>query len=440
MSNGPTHTIGDANNIISRDFDGDLIAEPWPMLTFNDRPLMSPMELMLVPAVSPQELTSAIPFPLSGGATLNAFNPLPGQRTATPVKPGVPVNPAVPFIEPASDEFLFGHLLNFFRQLPASVGAPVPGYYRLFEYVEVPPRINGSQTSPLHAGDISNRGRNERVPGKMNINTIFEEEVFQAALNNHPFSMDATNGAWISPPTQIPTLTPSVPPLTWATGTLLADGQAYTNLSSELFRRVLTSIANPDATGGAEPGAPRLFTKNDRPFRNFGVGASGVLAAVNQTSPPPPSIHSTFLRGLPGIAPGTVNPVFEDNRSPNPPPGLAAPLDDLPNDLMDYPNYRWQILQKMSNVFTTRSNVYAVWMTVGFFEVLDENPDRLGAGINAPPQLGAEINADIGQNIRHRAFFIIDRSRARGYLGPPRSSEELQDILSQVVIHSRIIE
>jgi len=73
---------------------------------------------------------------------------------------------------------------------------------------------------------------------------------------------------------------------------------------------------------------------------------------------------------------------------------------------------------------------------------LNEDPNRLAAaGIqNAPPELGPEIGAETGQNIRHRAFFIIDRSRAKGWAGPPRNAQELQDILHDVVVYWRIIE
>jgi hypothetical protein len=434
------------NSAASRDVDGVGGADPWPLFVFNDRPLMSPMELMLVPGVSPQHLTTAMVYPIPTATPLNPYTPdQVGQVNTTPLATGTAcptADLARPFREFGNDEFLFGYLLNFFRQVgdpsvPPYSLLPNPGYFRLFEYVEVPSRMNGARSGSMAFGNTSGRALNDREPGKLNINTIYEQPVFQAALNNHPFAMDKTDGAWISPLTQIPTYNPpGTTPVQWATSK--TAGAPYADLNSELFRRVLLSISNPDANGGGvEPGGPRLFTANDRPFRGFDAGQSGTLSTIpSQTMPAPFTIQSTFLRGLsdPFLATAAV-PVFEDNRTISP-PGLTAP----PNNQTDYPNYRWQLYQKMSNIFTTRSNVFAVWMTVGYFEVFNENPARLGPGIIAPPQLGGEFNADIGKNIRHRAFFVVDRSRARGYTGPPRNAAEIQDVLGEVVILSRILE
>jgi hypothetical protein len=53
---------------------------------------------------------------------------------------------------------------------------------------------------------------------------------------------------------------------------------------------------------------------------------------------------------------------------------------------------------RLWNKITTRSNVFAVWCTVGFFEV-DQNG-----------KLGPEIDADVGRQVRYRFFAIVDRT------------------------------
>ena len=48
---------------------------------------------------------------------------------------------------------------------------------------------------------------------------------------------------------------------------------------------------------------------------------------------------------------------------------------------------------------TTRSNVYAIWITVGYFEV---DPQTGEPGLERGLE-GGEVN-------RHRAFYIVDRT------------------------------
>jgi len=67
------------------------------------------------------------------------------------------------------------------------------------------------------------------------------------------------------------------------------------------------------------------------------------------------------------------------------------------------PYFLYQDVMRLSNLVTTRSNVFAIWSTVGFFE-LDEQG-----------RLGREYGLDAGNVIRHRAFQILDRSIPVGY-------------------------
>jgi len=63
---------------------------------------------------------------------------------------------------------------------------------------------------------------------------------------------------------------------------------------------------------------------------------------------------------------------------------------------------------------TVRSEVYAIWVTMGLFEVTSDNasdPNRYPDGY----RLVREYGSDTGDVTRHRAFFIFDRSLPVGY-------------------------
>ncbi len=64
--------------------------------------------------------------------------------------------------------------------------------------------------------------------------------------------------------------------------------------------------------------------------------------------------------------------------------------------------FQTQLMQRLSNLTTTRSNVFAVWVTVGFFEYQNGG-------------IGKEYGLDTGSRQRYRAFYIIDRTRPVGY-------------------------
>jgi hypothetical protein len=63
--------------------------------------------------------------------------------------------------------------------------------------------------------------------------------------------------------------------------------------------------------------------------------------------------------------------------------------------------FRYDMRQRLGNMVTYRSSVFAVWVTVGFFEV---DP------VSLQPQLNREVGLEEGQVQRYRGFYLVDRS------------------------------
>jgi hypothetical protein len=133
------------------------------------------------------------------------------------------------------------------------------------------------------------------------------------------------------------------------------------------------------------PTVPTLF---GNPFRTADSADLMPLTVMRQKP-----VEATLLRSDPNT--GNKTPLFKYTSTNQ--------WDD--SDRNAY--FQYQQLQKVGNMFTTRSNCFAVWMTVGYFEV-----EAIGVSSAHPDgyQLGQEIGADSGEIARHRSFYIIDRS------------------------------
>ncbi|MCA9246528.1 MAG: hypothetical protein KDA42_05415 [Planctomycetales bacterium] len=282
---------------------------PFPWLAWLNRPFTSQLELMLVPKTSSSRLPVAFSF-------YNGTDPTKS----------------------------FSHLVNFYHN-----------DYKVFrDFLEVsyvPSRFVGTrttfnpevfQTSSDAGVDLFRPPFNHvpslREPGKINLNTIYNESTYNALMH-------------------IGVGTPRHPGPTWA---------EFVTSRREAFN---ADPATVTATDEIISGSGSSFFQN--PFRSFNADER----------------QKTLLRNHPTAT--TPRPMFANTS-----------LNEY-NDASRNPFFFNQSVQRLANLTTTRSNVYAVWITVGYFET---SPAGGLSGITR------ELGSDQGDSTRHRAFYIVDRS------------------------------
>ena len=100
--------------------------------------------------------------------------------------------------------------------------------------------------------------------------------------------------------------------------------------------------------------------------------------------------------------------------------GLGQPSDPSSTllDAREHPFWRIEMLQRVMNLTTVRTHQYAVWITVGFFEV--KRRGDVGMIASGDPRLafdilGPEIGLPGDKNRRYRGFFLVDRLKLDGF-------------------------
>jgi hypothetical protein len=207
-------------------------------------------------------------------------------------------------------------------------------------------------------------GFNTRRPGLININTVWDENPIQA----------------------------------------IADGDDTTNSSGNHFRT--TDISNMWAgllnyrSPGTIPGPPVTYQvgQGDRPILppSAPICTDADPQYQNVTAfPGPPAFP--YTGGRSGIARTVMNGVFNvpDRNTPSTPS-----VQDPPRPQHPYEQY--ELLNKIFNNITTKSNVFAVWVTFGYFEVLPNGTLGLELGTTA-------ANLDSWYQ-RDKFFAIVDRT------------------------------
>jgi hypothetical protein len=112
----------------------------------------------------------------------------------------------------------------------------------------------------------------------------------------------------------------------------------------------------------------------------------------------------------------------------------AAPFQQA--DMRQQPFFRTEWMQRVMNLTTVRTHQFAVWITIGLFEVTATgDPQQAQTNPQAAyDQLGPELGSLEGSSTRYHGFFVLDRTRATGF--NPAVPGDFRD----VIVYRKIIE
>lgn len=412
----PDCSLGHLNQGFTQNYvGGDKVTpnQPFPWLTWNNRPFANPGELVQVPAMRSSQLLRSF----------SLINPAGSGNQKQEVYSGAvnpelkldPQNPARPYYA-LFKKFLpikdgpFGHLLNFFRTQSSNntpTGDGIAGLHRVLDFVSVPSMYVGNETwlNPLAFGSTPvtspldpryglqppfNKIASRREPGKVNINTIANGAVWHGLFHGSAKRDGTSSGHPVMDDDGFASVRRGY-------GTL-GDGPTTLNANSP------TLFANPfrpGSTGGLVPlpSMLRMDTESTT-MRSTGQAPLANSTAVPQTDPVGVPLFSADVTQATNAA---AHKHRDSNRNPY---------------------FRYSPISRLSSMTTTRSNVFAIWVTVGFFEVEEVEPWTGNADQVARygtqevynrvyPDgytFGKEAGIETGEVERIREFAIVDRT------------------------------
>lgn len=369
------------------------------------------------------------PSTAAGTVDSNLKNEVYSGRVNSPINPyGNPYYPVFAKFLPIKDG-PFGHLLNFFRmnsagtdnQLATADDQGIAGLHRVLDFVSVPSMYVGNETwlNPMAFGSTPvtspldpryglqppfNKIASRREPGRVNINTIANGAVWHGLFH----------------------------------GSAKRHGKdpGHPTIDDDYFASVRRGYGTfGQGPTQLDPNSPTLFAN---PFRSAEAGDLVPTALMLRTG-----IQPTLLRTMGKPASTTPQPANDDLYFTNTDvvqTASAAQTDDVPlfaaatlgsiNTANNYrdsnrnPYFRYSPLSRLSSLTTTRSNVFAIWVTIGFFEVEEVEPwsevtDKARYG-NDPEvynrvypdgyRFGKEAGIETGEVERVREFAIVDRT------------------------------
>jgi hypothetical protein len=201
-----------------------------------------------------------------------------------------------------------------------------------------------------------------RQHGKMNLNSIWDIDSFRALVDPQP--MNAFTGPAAYPEQFVDRV----------------FRRMYQQRQPGFFYQP-RMVGSTGANGVGE----------DRPFQGMGVGD-----VTGNATTPPQGIGNTLLSQR--YQEAGVVPAVTGDPGDNTPDTLLRTLFEVGNPGEAHPYRRFELLSKLWNNHTVRSNTFSVWITIGFFEWDEVNG------------FGPEVGQIQGKNTRHRFFAVVDRT------------------------------
>jgi hypothetical protein len=326
----------------------ETLTQPFNWLVHLDRQAISPVELLYVSNFSPHQLTQKFMDP-NAHADVRPENQAIGWRTAN------------------------------------------TRLYRALELLQTSSRI-------------ALMGHGGRVPGKVNLNTIWAKPLpasgTWAAIDQDDYRV-------------FQAMADARAVNRFADAALTLPVAATSNDVKKKFSDIISErtpgyLAYPEQV----PAANRMSQPagipgpNDKPFWGMAAGHS----PVGDSQRPDAGISNTLLRVSEPQTPRnptTAAPAF--NNTPASPTTTMGPADTRLFDLngTNHPYFRDELLRKIFNNVTSRSNTFAIWCTIGYFEVTNEGPYTP----QNRPRLGRELFTGTSQGATRNQFFaVIDRT------------------------------
>ncbi|MEM8945071.1 MAG: hypothetical protein AAGD11_07800 [Planctomycetota bacterium] len=460
--------------------------EPFPWLTWHNRPFANSDELLLVPRSSSSNLLKEF----SGSVNTKTDNSLVDAYVQAdilmPTSP--PSNPAA--LPPGQDTELgtgprylaqrqqgrFGHLPNMqLSEVPQNTKpSDVPsGLHRILEYVHVASPFVGSETwlNPLAFDNFYelsdgtvvpltntndprfqlqppfNKVSAYREPGRVNVNTVMSADVWEGGVLHHelidpsksygePLDFDFSSIF-----TQEQTQSVAFPPFginlyveSWPRNHFAVEGTAnpriYGHSGPDAFELTDSRRGYGNAMSSGlllNDNSPTFF---ENPFRSADAATYVPLGSMTEDDAGRARRTSevTMLRPDELETTTTRPTVFAADTTDD--AGTTGVVENAFRDSNRNAAFRYQPITRLSSMTTNRSNVYAVWVTIGFFEVqeapsldefraLNDPMDNLSPAVQQALydrvypdgyQFGQEAGSDTGDIRRVREFAMIDRT------------------------------